>query len=132
MSGATLEDRATAALKRISRYPAALAPTVDRHARWLAAVAKLAAAAADFAVLAAEGDDDAYMEAGNIGDALLGACAGDALHAVVEAQREIGHLDLRGEWKDHGAALASGDSSGEKGQRLLVTIAERLEAKYGV
>jgi hypothetical protein len=132
VNGPTLEEQATAALARIGRYPVALSVAPDRRALWLAAVAHLASAAADFAALAAAGDEDAFMAQGAIGDALLGACAAEAVHAVVEAQREIGPLNLRREWRDYGKALASGDSTGEEGQRLLVAIAERLEAKYGV
>lgn len=134
MSGPTLEERATAALERISRYPGALHPSPDRYARWLAAVAKLTSAAADFATLAAEGDDEALLAAGEIGDSLLIDRASDAAGAVMEARKIVGdveHGDLREEWEDYGKSLASGDSSGEKGQRLLVTIAERLKAKYG-
>lgn len=130
MNGPTLQDQAADALARIDRYRGALRPDAERHARWHRAVASLASAAADFAVLAAESSDD-FLAAGAIGDSIISACASDALHAVVEAQREIGPLDLRQEWEDYGEALASGDSDGEEGQRLLIAIAEKLEARFG-
>lgn len=134
MSGATLAERATAALERIARCPAALTPTPDRYARWLAALAKLHAAAADFAALAAEGDDEALLEAGEIGDSLLVDRARDAAGAVMGAREVVGgveYRDLKEEWAGYGEDLASGESRGEEGQRLLIAIAEKLRARYG-
>lgn len=124
MSAGTLEQQARDALTLIGEHHAALRATPDRRARWLRAVASLASAVADFAALAAEPIDDLLM-AGAIGDSMLSACADDALHTVVEAQGEIGPLNLRREWNDYGEALASGDADGEDGQRLLLTIAKR-------
>jgi hypothetical protein len=130
----TLQERAEAALTTINRYPAVLGVTPERRARWLSAVVKMAGAAADFAVLAAEGTEDAFMEAGAIGDALLASRAAEAAGIVVEAQEQIGtsgYFSVREEWGDFGASLASGDSDGERGQRLLIAIAEKLEARFG-
>lgn len=130
--GPTLEERAKAALARIDRYREALRLSGDRRARWHSANAHLAAAAADFAVLAADSDRDALMVQGAIGDALLSECADDALHSVTGAQKAIGRLDIGLEWRTRGEALASGDLQGEEGQELLLVIAEQLEAKYGI
>lgn len=130
MSVETLEQQARDALLRIGEHHAALRAAPDRRARWLRAVASLASAVADFAALAAEPIDD-LLVAGAIGDSMLSACADDALHTVVEAQGEIAPLNLRQEWSDYGEALASGDSDGEDGQRLLVALAKRLDATYG-
>lgn len=129
----SLRERAEAALSIISGIPAALTPTPNRRARWLAAVAKLHSAAADFAALAAEGDSDAQLEAGEIGDSLLVDRAGDAAGSVMEAQRTIGGIEWRDmleEWDGYGRDLASGESRGQEGQRLLVAIAEKLKAEY--
>lgn len=129
-----LEERAEAALERINRYPAALDPSPERRARWLSAASKMAGAAADFAELAAEGTEDAFLEEGAIGDALLVSRAAEAARSVVEAQEHsgtIGYFAIRSEWGDFGASLASGDSDGERGQRLLIAIAKKLEARFG-
>lgn len=103
----------------------------SRAARPLAsAVAKLAAA--DFAVLAAEGSEDSYIAAAEIGDAMRASRAQEAAGSVLEVQREIGSIgwfEIKAAWESYGESLASGDSDGEEGQRLLIAIAEKLYAR---
>jgi hypothetical protein len=60
--------------------------------------------------------------------------AQEAARSVLEAQREIGSIgwfEIKAAWESYGESLASGDSAGEEGQRLLVAIAEKLKARFG-
>jgi hypothetical protein len=49
----------------------------------------MAGAAADFAELAAEGTEDAFLEEGAIGDALLASRAAEAARSVVERRSRV-------------------------------------------
>lgn len=121
-ASAHIEERAEAALKRINRYPAALDPSPERRARWLSAAAKMAAAAADFAVLAAEGTEDSFLVGGRHRRRAARFPRRRGRRSVDEAQEHsgtIGYFAIRSEWGNFGASLASGDSDGERGQRLL-------------
>jgi hypothetical protein len=85
-------------------------------------------------VLAAEGEEDAYMQEAAIGDALLAGRSQEAARSVLEVQRDIGNIgwfEIKGAWESYGESLASRDSAGEERQRLLVTIAEKLHARFG-